>query len=461
MRHPGYVVQLLLALVTLVAAGALVGGRGIAADTAATSLAKSALARLGYEAAGPPRATFEADPELAWALERARPGSRGVSLARGEGGAVRWRVVFPGGGEAVVTTGGVVWSARRPAPTAPGLDAFPSQARARVEGALERAVPDAADLRLVRVASWREGGHIWQRGWFVGEAGTLPTGWRRDLELEMVGSTVVAWRRAVRPLGTDLGVVTGRIAELTMLRRPALIGLGLAVIGVLLAAAEGVAYREPLHLVRGVAFGAVTVGVGVLAGNVVLAAAAWGVAVAAVVAVLPNWTDLPGRQWRWGPAFGLALAFATLGGRELILGAGGWTPITPMIGTSLGVDRLLSEAWFPALAEEPLLRGALPALATPVVGWWGAALVAAPVGALLHPLPTVPLSASLALELIVQLGLALAARFAGVGGAVLARGTYESLVRRAAFPSGADWDAAALAGVVVGVVMLVWPPADE
>ncbi|MFI5167553.1 MAG: hypothetical protein ACHQQS_13125 [Thermoanaerobaculales bacterium] len=456
-----FLLQLLLAAVLLAAAITLVAGRGIGGAADATNLARSALARLGYQPIGQPHPTFQVDQELAWALERARPGPPGVALGRGEGAAVSWRVVFPGGGEAVVTTGGVVWSARRPVPSAPGKDLFPSQARSRVEAALAVAVPDVAGWKLVRAASWREGGHIWQRGWFAGEAGPLPTGWRRELELEMVGSTVVAWRRAVQPLGTDLGVVTGRIAELELLRKPALVGLGLVVIGVLLAAAEAVAYREALRPFRGLAFGAATVACGVLAGSSALAAGAWGVAVAIVVAVLPTWTDLPGRQWRWGPAIGFLLALVALGGRTVILGAGGWTPVTPLIGSNLGADRLLTEAWFPALAEEPLLRGALPALATPLVGWWGAALLAAPAGALLHPQPAVPLAASLALELLVQLGLALAARFAGVGGAVLARGTYELLLRRAAFPSGADWDVVGLAGVLLGAVMLLWPPRDE
>jgi hypothetical protein len=452
-----YVVQLVLAVATLVGALWLLRGREIGNDFDATVRATAALDRLGYKPLGQARSTFEEDQELAWALERARPGPRGVALARGEGGAVRWRVVFPGGGEAEVTTGGVVWSARRPVPSAPGRDLFPSQARSIVAAALVVAVPDPASWRLTRAVSWREGEHIWQRGWFAGDRGPLPAGWRRELQLDMVGSTVVAWRRGVQPLGTDLGVVTGRVAELRTLRRPALIGLALVVVGVLLAGAEAVAYREPLRPVRAVAFGALTTGIGMVAGNEALGAAAWGVAVAAVVTVLPTWTDLPRDRWRWGPTAGVALAAVAIGGRAAILGAGGWTPVTPPFASSLGPDRLLAEAWFPALAEEPLLRGALPALTTPVVGWWGSALLAAPIGALLHPLPSVPLLASLALEMALQLGLAVIAYRAGVGGAVLARGTCESIVRRAAYPGGADWAVVALGGVVLGVVMLLWP----
>jgi len=103
----------------------------------------------------------------------------------------------------------------------------------------------------------------------------------------------------------------------------------------------------------------------------------------------------------------------------------------------------------------------LPALAAPVVGWWGAALLAAPVGAALHPLPAVPLAASLALELVLQVGLAVVARYAGVGGAVLARGTCDALVRRGSFPVGSAWDRAALLGVVLGTVLLLWPRRRE
>jgi len=106
-------------------------------------------------------------------------------------------------------------------------------------------------------------------------------------------------------------------------------------------------------------------------------------------------------------------------------------------------------------------NSALPALAAPVVGWWGAALLAAPVGALLHPLPAVPLLSSIALELVLQAGLAIVARYAGVGGAVLARGTCEALVRRASFPVGSEFDRIALLGVAVGVVLLLWPRRRE
>jgi hypothetical protein len=322
-------------------------------------------------------------------------------------------------------------------------------------------MPDPSAWGLVRAQSWREGGHIWQRGWYVGGAGDLPSGWRRELELEMVGSTVVSWRRTVHPLGTDLGGVTGRMAELQLLRRPALLGLGILVIGVFVAAAESVAYRESTAIARGVAYGLVTAVAGSFASDTLVAAPIQGVVAAVVVALLPVWTELPRTRLSFGPAAGVALAAVTLAGRGYILGAGGWTPVTPPVPGDISWIRLLADSWTPALVEEPLLRGAMPALAAPIVGWWGAALLAAPVGVLLHPLPTVPLAASFALELVLQVGLAVVARYAGVGGAVLARGTCDALVRRASFPVGSDWDRVALLGVIFGAVLLLWPRRRE
>jgi hypothetical protein len=453
----GYVLRVVAAAAAAAGAVALVRGRGVPGEAQAAAVARAAMERLGYAPLGEPTATFEGDQELAWALERARPGPAGAQLARGEGGAVRWRLVFPGGGEAQVTVDGVVWSLRRPVPEAPGPDLFPSLATPRVEAAVAQAVLDPASWRLVRAQSWREGGHTWERAWFVGGSGPLPPGWRRELELEMAGSSVVSWRRFVHPLGTDLGVVTGRMAELRLLRRPALLGLAIVVIGVLIAGAEAVAYRESTALTRGLVYGVVVAVAGSFAADTLAAAPVQGVVLAAVVALLPGWTDLPPTRLSFGPAAGVALAAATLAGGTVILGAGGWVPVTSPVPSDTGWERQLADAWLPALVEEPLLRGALPAFAAPLLGWWGAALLAAPIGALLHPEPSVPLLASIGLGVVLQLGLAVVARFAGVGGAVLARGTCEALVQRAAFPAGPGWNRVALLGVAVGTVLLLWP----
>ena len=138
----------------------------------------------------------------------------------------------------------------------------------------------------------------------------------------------------------------------------------------------------------------------------------------------------------------------------VVNGTGGWLPRTPPLPESVSPLLLLAAAWLPALAEEPLLRGAVPGLLGPVLGWWGGAAAGACLGALFHPLPAVPLVASLGVELALQLGLACVARVAGVGGAVLARGTLASVTLRRALPLGPAADAAALAGVALGALLI-------
>jgi len=453
----GFVLRVALGVAALLVALAMLKGRGVSGQPEAIVRARAAFAAIGFTPMGEPTVAYEGDQELAWALERARPGPRGVALAGGQGGAVLWRLSFPGGGEAEVTVGGDVWALRRPAPSDPGPDLFPSVARDRVAAALPLAVHDPGEWQTERVQSWREGGHIWQRARFAGGAGQLPRGWRRELELEMVGSTVVSWRLSVHPLSTDLGVVTGRIAELRVLRRPAMLGLALLVIGVLLAGAEATAYREPVAITRGIGYGVLVAGCALAAGQTAVAAAGQGIVLVAVIALLPTWTDLPAGLARWGPAAGVLLAATVIYGRTFILGAGGFIPVTSLVTSDTSVLRLAGESWLPALVEEPLLRGVLPAFMVPYIGWWGAALAAAPLGALLHPLPAVPLLASLALEAVLQIELALVARVSGVSGAVLARGTCEALVRRAAFPIGTLWDRVALTGVMLGILLLAWP----
>ncbi len=98
---------------------------GIGGEQGAVAAGRAALRGLGFDPVGDPEAALEVDQPLAWAVERSRPGRAGVALARGETGAVRWRVRFPGGGEAVVAVGGQLLSVRRPVPAAPGPDLFP------------------------------------------------------------------------------------------------------------------------------------------------------------------------------------------------------------------------------------------------------------------------------------------------------------------------------------------------
>ena len=445
---------IVVALCVLFVGAAMVRGRGLVGGTRAVRVATVALNGLGFRPAGEAEVTVEVDQPLAWALERSRPGPTGVALGQGEGGALRWRVRFAGGGEAVVTEAGGVWSVRRPVPTDPGPDLFPAFVRPAFSDVLTRLVAEPAGWRWHGSQSWREGGALWHRARFLASPERFPRGWRPEVEVELAGSTPVALRHHVHPLGTDVGVVTGRLAELRLLRDVGLLALGLVFVGVLLSAGEALAFRERLAPARGVALGAFILGLSVISGGGLAPAAAQAFAAALTVAMVPTWTSLPrGRRVLGVPAgTALALMLAALPG--VVNGVGGWMPAGGPVAERPEVQRLLGEAWLPAAFQEPLLRGALPGLVGPVVGWWGGALAGAGIGALLDPLPSVPFVAGLGVEFARQLGLALVARWAGVGGAILAHGTSQALLRRSAYPAGAPWDLVTLAPVLAGAVWL-------
>lgn len=448
----------LRSLVSVAAIGAaawLVVGHGRGGGLEAELRARQALADVGHGAVGAAEVTPEGENERAWALERARPGRTGQALATGEGGAYRWRVVFQGGGEVHVTDAGLLWSLRRPLPTAPGPDLYRPRSGAFLTAALARLVPDPESWRLEDVQTWEEEGCTWYRGWFVGDAGGLPRGWRREAEVEVAGSTTIAFSRHVQPLGIDVGVVDGRLEELAVLRLPALAGIGVIVIAMLVTGVGAVVTHRPVAWVLGGSWALALAGLAAMSPDV---ATRWGggvLAIGAVMALLPadlrgGWTD-----GATGAAAGVALAATALGARLLALGVGAFVPLTPALPEHVSAWTLLPQAWMPALTEEPILRGVLPAVARPVLGWWGAALLSVPVGALLHPLPTVPLAVGLLLEGAIQLALVVVARKGGVAAAVAARGVLESILRRPAYPLGWPWDGAAILGVIGGAACLV------
>lgn len=453
--------RLLAVAVLFAAATAMVARSGVGGKSDAMAAGRAALRGLGLEPVGDPETSLEADQPLAWAVERSRPGRAGVSLARGEAGAVRWRVRYPGGGEAAVAVGGQLLSARRPLPAAPGADLFPLQVQASLSRALTQLVDDPGRWTLFRTQSWREGGHLWVRGRFLGASGALPAGWRREAEVELAGSTVIGLRRWVHPLGTDSGVVAGRIAELRLLRRPALLLVGIALLGALLAGAEAVAFHERVAFWRGAAVALAVAGLGEVAGAPRLETAVHAAVGGLAVTLAPIWTALPKTRLRLGPPSGAALWLAVAALPALVTGAGGWVPESRSLPAEVTPALLLASAWLPALSEEPLLRGVLPGLTSPVLGWWGGALLGAGIGTLLHPAPAVPLVASLGVELAMQLGLVLTARFGGLGAAVLARGTCEALLWRHVFPEGAMFDRVTLLPIAIGVILLAWPRPRE
>lgn len=445
-----------VALASLGVALWFVRSRGAVGEGDALATARGAMRALGATPIGEETVSLDVDQPLAWALERSRPGSRGRALASGEGGAVRFHVRWGGGGEAVATAGGVLWSLRRPLPTDVGPDIFPAVAKERMTAALVTLFHDAGTWSWLRSQTFREGGALWHRARFLGRAGELPPGWVRELEVEMVGSTVIGLRRWVRPLGTDLGVVMGRIAELSLLRRVALLALGLIVLGTLLDAAEALAFHERVAPAWALVIGGGLAALRVVDGETPGVAVATGAAVAIVVAMVPVWTALPASRPYLGFPAGVIIALLAGLGPPIVVGSGGWMPGSVPIATSPSPLVLVSQAWSVALIEEPLLRAALPGLVGNVAGWWGSALCGAAVGAMLEPLPAVPLVATLAVEGALQIGMVLVARRGGIGAAIVARGTCESLLRRAAFQAGTAWTIAALLPAVIGLGALAW-----
>ncbi len=434
----------------------LVRGTGIGGERSAAAVARAALEALGYEPVGEPDTELEADQALAWALERSRPGVGGVALARGEGGAVRWRVRFPEGGEARVTPGGVVWSVRRPVPVDPGPDLYPLVAQVVLRAAVRHLFGAESGWRWTWSQSWREGEHTWHRARFVEEESDLPRGWEARMEVELVGSAVVGMRRRVHVVGTDMGVVAGRAAELRSLRRVALVGLALAVLGVVVAGAEAVSFHDRMAPWWGVLVAVLAAVFGTLAGYDPLEWGLGAVVAAAAVAFAPHWQQRwPGRA-QVGPAMGLLLAAVLLAAPSAVAALGGWLPFQRVFPADTSPIRLFAQPWFVALVEEPVLRGALPGLAAPFVGWWGGALAGGALGAVLHPVPAVPLAAAFGTELVLQAGLIVTARYAGVAAAILARGIVQSVLQRQAYPAGATWDIVAMAGLALGAVLIAW-----
>jgi hypothetical protein len=431
--------------------GSLIGGGG------AAEAARAGLLKLQFVPGADAEQTLEVDQALAWALQRARPGPAGVALARGEGGAIRWHLAFATGGEATVTADGDLWSMRLPIPTDPGNQLPAGLVRAFALTSLPEFVRDPAAWRPVVTQSWNEGPRRYYRVRFVGDAGSLPSSWRRELEMEVVGPRVVSVRRTVFPLSTDLGVVSGRLNELGVLRSPGLIALAIVFLGALLAGAEAHAFHERLAIGSGVLVVLLIAALGYGAGAARSTTAILALAAGAVVAVLPALTALPPGRPAVGPVVG-ALCFLVVSNIQVVVeGMGGWIPETRPFVDAPSTWRLLQRSWLPALVEEPLLRGVVPGLAAPVFGWWGGALLGAGIGALLHPLPAVPLAAAFAAELVVQAAMVTAARAGGVSAAVLARGSFEAMVRRPLFPDGTWFDVVALVGPLIGLGLLLWP----
>lgn len=442
-----------VALACCAAAAHLTIGRGVGGREVAIDAVRQAFAAMGYRPVGAPETSFVGDQGLAWAMEWVTRSGRQVT---GEGGALLWRVKFHGGGEGAATPNGAVWAARRPVPADPGANHFPATIQRPMRESLARIFPDVEQWRWTASQSWREGDYTWHRVAFTVPAAGLPEGWESSIEVEMAGSSLISFQRRIEPLGSDVGVVMGRIAELELLRSVGLLGMVLVLFGVVAAGAEQVAFRRRVPLLAGLVVGAVTWAAGTLAGLAVWECALGAALAGGVIGFLPSPLHQPSSRLLLAAPAGIVAALALLALPQVVGAVGGWLPVRLTFPPDDRASVLAGRMWFPALAEEPLLRGALPILAAPVAGWWGGAMVGALVGCLLHPVPAVPLAASLAAELALQLAMAAVARWGGLACAILARGVCEGLVRRTSFPAGGAADAVVLASVVVVLMAAAW-----
>lgn len=416
---------------------------------------RRAFAAIGFQPTGVATVSFEGEETLARALERWSPGS---GLAEGEGGAMRWRVLFAGGGEGAATVAGGIWLVRRPVPAETGANLFPAVVEGAVRRGLVEAFPDLEDWQWAGSQSWREGDVTWHRAHFVRRDVALPPGWESHLEVDLAGSTIISFQRRTEPFAADVGVVMGRVAELELLRSVGILGLAAGLIGVLLAGAEQMAFRRAVAPWAGFAVGALAWVAGTAAAVPRWECTLGAISAGAVVGLLPaNGTTRRGGHVLAVPA-GVAAALFLMVLPGWVAALGGWLPMRAPLPADTSFLVLAGKAWFVALAEEPLLRGAIPMLLAPLTGWWGGACVAALLGSLLHPTPAVPLVATLAAELCLNLGMMVVARLGGIRAAVLARGVCEGLVRRPAFPAGWETDALVLAATAVAMAVSVAGP---
>lgn len=417
---------------------------------------RHALTRLGFEPLGAPETELEGDQAVAWALARVSPGK---GLTDGEGAALLWRVRFPGGGEGAATVSGDVWALRRPLPSDPGPNVYPATVQRVMRERLAAVYPDVAQWQWVAGQAWREGGVTWHRARFLlhhHPAAGLPPGWQRQIEVEMAGSSLVSLHGRTEPLGSDVGVVMGRIAELELLRSVGVLGLGLVLVGVALAGAERVALHRRVRLLGGATAGGLAWAAGTLGGLSAWECSLGGIMAGAVIGLLPAPAPVPaGRRLIAAPA-GVLVGVGLLALPAAVEQLGGWLPARSPLLAEGEPAALAGRLWFPALTEEPMLRYALPRLLAPLAGWWGGAMVGAALGCLLHPVPAVPLLASLAAELGLNLGMAVVARWGGLTAAILARGVCEGLLRRPGLPAGATADAVVVGTLVVALVWGVW-----
>ncbi|MGC8917028.1 MAG: hypothetical protein ACP5NF_08625 [Thermoanaerobaculum sp.] len=410
--------------------------------------AVAAARALGFEPGPPASRVYEGPMGILWAWDLATRDS-GTPLPP------VMVVRFLGGGE-VGLRGEVLVRFRRPLPTAPGRTVPATLLPDALVPFLQRAVPDAASFTLEQVASRVEAGVTWHRA-ILGRGGApLPEGWRERLEVEVAGSTVISARRTLIPDPDPLGVVLARVAELGQGRWLVLFALGVGVLSLFLAVAESFWFRVRLPWFSALVLASTCALLGWGAGHGTSILLFWSGAALFSVLVVGGLAQAPERgAWLAAPA-GVVLAAVSFLVPVIVRALGGWVPFGGPVLTEpwLGVA---AEAGFRAVGEEPLLRGGIPWLVRPFLGSTAAYVLAAVAGALLHPVPAVPLPAGVMGEVVAQSGLGWVAARYGWSCAVQTRMVWE-LVRLGFvapdFPWGRVWPLALLSGG--GILLWRW-----
>lgn len=399
------------------------------------SLAEAALRAVDFMPGGQVRASLRDEKSLVRAWERAW-------WEQGKTSKLLPLVVFTWNDHAeVVLRGSDVVELRRPVEGNPGPNLPTVLLEQYVLEKVKPIIPELPSFSLRRLAFRSREGILWQRAYFARSGFPLPKGWQEELMVELAGSTVALVKRTLVPEPSDMGVVMGRQAELNRVRWLAFFALGLALVGLGLAALEELYFRLHLPWFSALFLSIAVAFLGGKLGHNRALLLFW--ALGSGLSFLLARDQAGGKPWGWPWCFvwGGLVACWSLAWWELVVLLGGWAP---RLGHILGGGwvQILGEAIFRAISEEPVLRGGLLWLASPFLGRKGAGFVAAFLGSLLHLLPAVPLPMALLGELVGQTGLALLAWRWGWFSAVLARGIWEVVrlgVAAPLFPWEAFW----------------------
>ncbi|MCX7895483.1 MAG: hypothetical protein N2447_05975, partial [Thermoanaerobaculum sp.] len=267
----------------------------------------------------------------------------------------------------------------------------------------------------------------WHRLHLLARSPHFPEGWREELEVEVVGSTILAATRRLIPDSDPMGVVFGRAAELRRVRWLVYAALAMGLGGLFVTLVEAFYVHQRLPWRRGFLLGSSGWGLGLAVGHSSLLSLFWAVAAFLSFLTVQGLGSLAARLDGRSVLLGVLVGAWSLLWPEVVVGLGGWVPSTGLVLTEPW-PKVVGESGFRALAQELLLRGAIPFLLQPFLGMPATVLLAATAGGLLDPRPAVPLPLGLLGELAGQTLLGLWAARHGWLSALLAR-FFAELVR--------------------------------